>query len=134
MLQIVHDCQRELRLDFIRASGPGGQNVNKVATGIQLRFDILGSSYLDAASKRRMIRAVGRRATPGGVLIIEATRYRTQARNRADAMSRFVAIVEKSLKPPKLRRKTSASSASKERRLQSKKKRARIKQIRASAR
>jgi ribosome-associated protein len=79
------------------------------------------------------MRAVGRRATPTGVLIIEATRYRTQARNRADAISRFVAMLEEALKPPKLRRKTSASSASKERRLQSKKIRGRIKRIRENA-
>jgi ribosome-associated protein len=131
--QIILDCQRELTFEFIRASGPGGQNVNKVATAVQLRFDIRGSAFLDADSKQRMARAAGKRVTPSGVLILQAARYRTQSQNRADAESRFIAILKKSVTPPKKRRPTSASRASKERRLQSKKIRGRIKQIRRTS-
>jgi ribosome-associated protein len=130
--RIFEGCQRELALDFVRASGPGGQNVNKVATAVQLRFDIAGSAWLDADSKQRMVRLGGKRITPRGTLVIEAGRYRTQARNRADAVARFFALLEKCLRVPKSRRKTSASAASKERRLRAKKIRGQIKRVRRS--
>jgi ribosome-associated protein len=130
--RILAGCQRELTLDFIRASGPGGQNVNKVATAVQVRFDIRRSNWLDADCKKRIIENGGRRVTVGGVLVMESGRYRTQAQNRTDVIKRFVALLEKSLAPPKPRRRTKPSAVSKERRLQSKKVRSRIKQIRRS--
>ena len=81
--------ERELQIDFIRASGPGGQNVNKVATAVQLRFDIRGTTSLPGEVKERLVRLGGSRVTSDGVLILEAKRYRTQEGNRADALLRF---------------------------------------------
>jgi ribosome-associated protein len=123
--------ERELQIDFIRASGPGGQNVNKVATAVQLRFDVRGSS-LPEEIKTRLIQLAGKRMTTEGALVIEAKRFRTQEQNRVDAIQRFVELVRKSLMPPKARKKTKPSAASKEVRLKEKKRKGEIKKLRRS--
>src|SRR4030095_7933741 len=108
--------ERELEIDFIRASGPGGQNVNKVATAAQLRFDVRASA-LPEEVKARLIHLAGKRITAEGVLLIEARRFRTQEQNREDAIRRFVELVRKSLVAPKARKKTKPTQGSKEERL-----------------
>jgi ribosome-associated protein len=134
MLEITPSLQideRELQIDFIRASGPGGQNVNKVATAVQLRFDLSASS-LPEEVKTRLIHLAGKRITSEGVLLIEAKRFRTQEQNREDAIQRFVELVRKSLVKPKARRKTKPSAASREKRLKEKKRKGEIKKLRQS--
>lgn len=121
--------ERELQFGYIRASGPGGQNVNKVATAVQLRFDISNSS-LPEDVKRRLTHLAGRRITSDGILLIEAKRFRTQEKNRADAIQRFVELVRRALAKPKPRRKTRPSAASKEKRLKMKRVKGEIKKIR----
>lgn len=123
--------ERDLQIDFVRASGPGGQNVNKVATAAQLRFDVRLSALPDDV-KERLIHLAGNRMTGEGTLLIEAKRFRTQEQNREDAIQRFVELVRKSLAKPKRRRPTKPTQASKEQRLQTKKRRAEIKKIRQS--
>ena len=123
--------ERELQIDFIRASGPGGQNVNKVATAAQLRFDVRASSLPEDA-KQRLARLAGNRMTGEGVLLIEAKRFRTQEQNREDAIQRFIELVRKSLIKPKARRKTKPSQAAKDERLKEKKRRGEIKKMRQS--
>ena len=127
---ILQRCARDLTFDFIRSAGPGGQNVNKVATAVQLRFDVRGSHTLPEAVKTRLIHLAGKRITNEGVLVIEARRYRTQDQNREDALARFSVLVRKSFEKPKPRRKTRPSAASKEKRLLSKKKRGDVKRKR----
>jgi ribosome-associated protein len=134
MLEIIPSLQideRDLQIDFIRASGPGGQNVNKVATAVQLRFDVRASSLPDEV-KERLRHLAGKRITSEGVLLIEAKRFRTQEQNREDAIQRFVELVRRSLVKPKARRKTKPSQAAKEKRIKEKKRRAEIKKIRQS--
>jgi ribosome-associated protein len=121
--------ENELHFDFIRASGPGGQNVNKVATAVQLRFDVLGSK-LSAETQVRLVRISGKRMTNDGFLVIDAKQYRTQEKNREDAIARLVALVRKSLERPKPRRKTKPTAGSREKRIGSKKKRGEIKKSR----
>jgi len=121
--------ERELQFDFIRAAGPGGQNVNKVATAVQLRFDVRESALPEDA-KARLLSLAGRRATSEGVLLIEAKRFRTQEQNREDAVQRLVELIRKALVKPKLRRKTKPSTASKEKRLKAKKVKGATKRIR----
>lgn len=123
--------ERELQIDFIRSSGPGGQNVNKVATAVQLRFDVRASS-LPEEVKARLIHLAGKRITSEGILWIEAKRFRTQEQNREDALQRFVELVRRSLIKPKARKRTKPTKASKEERLKGKKKRGEIKRIRQS--
>lgn len=123
--------ERELQIDFIRASGPGGQNVNKVATAAQLRFDVRASSLPEDA-KQRLVRLAGSRMTGEGVLLLEAKRFRTQEQNREDAIRRFIELVRKSLIKPKARRKTKPSQAAKDERLKEKKRRGEIKKMRRS--
>lgn len=134
MLEITPSLQideRELQIDFVRASGPGGQNVNKVATAAQLRFDVRASSLPDEV-KARLIHLAGKRVTAEGLLLIEAKRFRTQEQNREDAIQRFVELVRKSLVKPKARKKTKPTRAAKEKRLKEKKRRAEIKKTRQS--
>lgn len=123
--------ERELQLEFVRASGPGGQNVNKVATAVQLRFDVRASSLPDDV-KNRLIKSAGKRITNEGVLVIEARIFRTQEQNREDAIHRFVELVRKAAIKPKPRRKTKPTQVSKEMRLKAKKVRGEIKKIRQS--
>ncbi len=119
--------ERELQIDFVRASGPGGQNVNKVSTAAQLRFDVRGSASLPEEAKARLIRLGGSRVTADGVLVLEAKRFRTQEGNRADAILRFTELVRQAAKKPKKRRATRPTLASKEERLKAKKIRSSVK-------
>jgi ribosome-associated protein len=120
----------EIQIDFIRASGPGGQNVNKVSSAAQLRFDILSSPSLEPEVKERLRRIAGSRVTDDGILIIEARRYRTQEQNRFDAIQRLVALVQKALEKPKPRHKTRPTLASRQKRLQAKRQRGETKRLR----
>jgi ribosome-associated protein len=134
MIEITPSVQideRELQIDFVRASGPGGQNVNKVATAVQLRFDVRASS-LPEDVKERLIHLAGKRITSEGILVIEAKRFRTQEQNREDGIQRFVDLVRRSLIKPKARRKTKPTQTSKEERLKVKKRRGEIKKMRQS--
>ena len=121
--------ERELQLDFVRASGPGGQNVNKVATAVQLRFDVTHSSLPEEA-KTRLMQLAGKRMSSEGVLLIEAKRFRTQEQNREDALQRFTELVQKALIPPKPRRQTKPTALSKTKRLKAKKIKADTKRLR----
>ncbi|MCC7361979.1 MAG: aminoacyl-tRNA hydrolase [Anaerolineales bacterium] len=125
---------REVQIEFVRASGPGGQNVNKVATAAQLRFDVRGSASLPAAVRARLERLAGGALTADGVLVIDARRYRTQPQNRQDALDRLVALVRRAATPPKPRRATRVPSAVKEQRLEAKRRAARRKQLRGRVR
>lgn len=125
----LHIDERELQIDFVRASGPGGQNVNKAATAVQLRFDVHASS-LPEEIKARLTQLAGNRITSEGMLLIEARRFRTQEQNREDAIQRFVELVRKSLVKPKARKKTKPTQAAKEERLKEKKRRGEIKKLR----
>ena len=134
MLEITPSIQieeRELQLEFVRASGPGGQNVNKVATAVQLRYDLRASS-LPGEVKDRLISIAGKRVTNEDVLVLEARRFRTQEQNRDDAVQRFIELVRKAAVRPRPRRKTKPTQASKEKRLKVKKERGEVKKIRQS--
>ena len=124
--------EREISEAFVRASGPGGQNVNKVATAVQLRFDVALSPSLSDDVRERLLRLAGKRITEKGVLLIEARRFRTQERNRQDARERLIGLIRKAAVKPKYRHKTKPTAASKRRRLDEKRSRARIKGMRRS--
>ena len=122
--------ESEIQEHFIRASGPGGQNVNKVATTVQLRFDVANSRSLPEEVRKRLISLAGNRITEDGILIIDARRFRTQGRNREDATDRLVELIRNAAQRPKIRRKTRPTLASKMRRLESKHRGAEIKRVR----
>ena len=122
--------ENELRLDFIRASGPGGQNVNKVSTAVQLRFDAAGSTSLSNEVRQRLLSLARGRITEKGELIIEARRFRTQAANRQDAIERLVLLIRKAAEKPAVRHATRPTLASKQRRLETKKRRSETKRQR----
>jgi ribosome-associated protein len=125
--------ENEIQLDFIRSSGPGGQNVNKVASGVQLRFNIDASATLPDEVKLRLHRIAKNRITQDGVLIIEAKRFRTQEQNREDAVARLVALIYQATEKPKPRRKTRPTLASQTERIEVKKRRGAIKRSRRTA-
>ncbi len=122
--------ESEIREDFVRSSGPGGQNVNKVATAVQLRFNVVRSQSLPEEVRERLIRLAGKRITEGGDLVIDARRYRTQEHNRRDAMERLLTLIRKAAVRPKPRYKTSPTASSKTRRLEEKRRHAKIKRMR----
>jgi len=126
---IVFD-EAEVEIGFIRASGPGGQNVNKVASAAQLRFDVVRSRSLPEAVRARLARQLGRRLSRDGVLVVTAQRFRSQQRNREDGLARLVALIRRAATPPKPRRPTKPSRAQKERRLAAKARHAAVKQRR----
>jgi ribosome-associated protein len=127
--QIAID-EREIQTDFIRSSGPGGQNVNKVATAVQLRFDVANSPSLPEELRQRLISLAGNRITEKGILLIDAQRFRTQGANRQDAINRLLALILKASRKPVVRHKTKPTLASKERRLEFKRRRSSTKQLR----
>jgi ribosome-associated protein len=120
----------EIQQEFIRSSGPGGQNVNKVATAVQLRFNVANSPSLPDDVRIRLIRLAGRRINEDGILIIDAHRFRTQERNRNDAIGRLVGLIRKAAEKPKPRLKTRPTLTSKRRRLQAKRRHSEIKRMR----
>jgi ribosome-associated protein len=122
--------EREIQEDFVRASGPGGQNVNKVSTAVQLRFDVARSPSLPEPVRARLIALAGRRVTQDGVLIIEAERFRSQRRNRDDALERLIELIREACEVDKPRRPTRPTLASKKRRLDSKQRRGETKKLR----
>jgi ribosome-associated protein len=124
--------ESEIQLDFIRASGPGGQNINKVSSAVQLRFDAARSPALTATVRARLKQLSGHRMTADGILIIKAQRYRTQDRNREDAIERLIALIRKAAQIPKQRRRTKPSAAAKQKRLAAKRRRGEIKRRRRS--
>jgi ribosome-associated protein len=124
--------EREIQEEFVRASGPGGQNVNKVSTAVQLRFDVARSPSLPDPVRERLVRLAGRRVTQDGVLIIEAERYRSQRRNRDDALERLIELIREACEQDKPRRPTRPTLASRKRRLDGKQRRGETKKLRGS--
>jgi ribosome-associated protein len=133
MIPVTHSIaldEAELQESFIRGSGPGGQNVNKVATAVQLRFNVRNSPSLPEGVRARLMRLAGKRLTGEGVLVITAQRHRTQERNRDDALQRLIELIRQATEVPKPRRATKPTFGSKQRRLDSKTKRGDIKRTR----
>ena len=124
--------EKEIHQEFMRASGPGGQNVNKVATAVKLRFNVRDSISLPHEIRTRLIGLAGRRMTEDGVLIIDARRFRTQERNRQDAIDRLVELIRKAAQRPKPRHKTRPTLISERHRLDAKRRRGKTKQMRQS--
>ncbi len=133
MIQITENISiddSEIHEDFIRSSGPGGQNVNKVATAVQLRFNIRTSPNLSEEVRERLTQLAGKRITENGEIIITAKRFRIQSKNREDALNRLIELIRKAAQPPKSRRRKKTSFISKQRRLDDKRKRSEIKKQR----
>ena len=134
MIQVTRDItidEKDIDFSFVRASGPGGQNVNKVASAVVLRYDVECSS-LPTDVRKRLIRCAGKRVTDDGVLMIKAQQFRTQERNRQDAVDRLAELVRQAATPPKVRTPTKPTRASQERHLQAKRHRSQTKQMRRS--
>ena len=133
MIEITGDInipEKEIKEDFIHSSGPGGQNVNKVSTAVQLRFDVKKSSSLPDSVRRRLIRLAGSRMTKDGILVIRAERHRTREQNRKDALSRLADLIVAATKVPRYRIKTKPTQASRIKRLEAKQKRGQLKRRR----
>ena len=124
--------ERDIQFEFIRASGPGGQKVNKVASSVQLRYDVLNSNSLGLEVKQRLLKLAKNRMNGNGILIIEAKRYRTQEQNRQDAINRLITLIQKALEKPKQRIKTKPTITSKAVRVNEKKRRGEVKRTRQS--
>lgn len=122
--------ESELQFDFTHASGPGGQNVNKATTAVQLRFDVLRSPSLPEDVRQRLAKLAGKRLTRDGVLVIDARQFRTQERNRQDALDRLADLIRRAATKPKRRRKTKPPAESRRRRLEAKRRRSEIKRLR----
>jgi ribosome-associated protein len=135
MLQVTPTIvidESELQEEFVRASGPGGQNVNKVASAVQLRFNVAATTALPEGVKRRLIKLAGHRMTNDGELIIEAKEARSQLQNREEARAQLVELIQRATVTPKIRRKTKPTFGSQQRRIEQKKQRGAIKKLRQS--
>lgn len=134
MIRVTDDIaidESEITFEFIRSSGPGGQNVNKVASAVQLRFDLAHSTSLPDSVKERLAASAARRINRDGVLVITARRHRTQDRNRQDAIERLIALVRAAAARRRRRKRTSPTRVSQERRLEEKRRRGRLKRVRS---
>jgi len=135
VIQITPDLaidESEIQQEFVRASGPGGQHVNRVATAVQLRFDVANSPSLPDDVRARLVQLAGKRVTKDGVLLVESQRFRTQEQNRQDALERLIELIRQATKKPTRRRKTRPTRASKERRLEKKRRQSEKKRLRRS--
>ncbi len=137
MIEVTKDIsidEQEIREDFIRSSGPGGQNVNKVSTAVQLRFDVRQSPSLPEDVRHRLMKLAGKRLTSEGVLVIDARRHRSQEQNRQDALNRLIELIRKATRKPKTRHKTKPTLASQNKRMDKKRRQSDKKRLRQRVR